>query len=287
MTFLLAALSALALAAGGYDPASCAECHRKDIDAAKARKVVHSPYKKASCSECHRPHDEPPSNVLVKEEPGLCTRCHTDPKFGVAHRLPLSARGKCTPCHAPHASDRADLLRQLERNHRPARERPNGTRAPETATAFQVVHNFDYLVSGRDTTESAYQFGAQSLGVGGVAAARWSVERVQGPRYAPILAYVHALAHVPSERADEVLQWCGRELERGFRIGAFGPAAVGDVFVRCGAIAIPGTRLSAAEIVRALLLEQRPDGGFGPPAAEVRATCKAALAIRHLSAALR
>ena len=55
----------------------------------------------------------------------------------------------------------------------------------------------------------------------GFLARHWSVERVQGPCYAPILAYVHALANLQSELADEVLQWCGRELERGFRTHSF------------------------------------------------------------------
>ena len=117
----------------------------------------------------------------------------------------------------------------------------------------------------------------------------WSPDRVQSGSYPAIAGYLHAFAMVPAEvdEADTALQWCGRELERGYRIGAFGPAAVGDVFVRCHAIAIPGTRLAAAEIAAALLREQRADGGFGPPAAELRATCKSALALRHLAAALR
>jgi hypothetical protein len=119
--------------------------------------------------------------------------------------------------------------------------------------------------------------------------AQWSPDRVQSGSYPAIAGYLHAFATVPAEvdEADTALQWCGRELERGYRIGAFGPAAVGDVFVRCDAIAVPGTRIQAAEIARALLLEQRPDGGFGSSAADVRATCKAALALRHLAPALR
>jgi hypothetical protein len=120
-------------------------------------------------------------------------------------------------------------------------------------------------------------------------AARWSPDRVQQGSYPAIAGYLHAFATVPADvdEADTALQWCGRELERGYRIGAFGAAAVGDVFVRCDSIAVPGARISAAEIAVALLREQRPDGGFGPPAAELRATCKAALALRHLAAALR
>jgi hypothetical protein len=90
----------------------------------------------------------------------------------------------------------------------------------------------------------------------------WSVERVQGPRYAPILAYVHALAHVPSELADEALQWCGRELERGFRTQAFAAVAVARVFLRARARALPGAAIDASEIVATLLAAQQPDGGW-------------------------
>ena len=86
--------------------------------------------------------------------------------------------------------------------------------------------------------------------------------------------------------ADEALQWCGRELERGFRTGAFSPVAVGSVFARCDASALPGARLRADEVARALLAAQREDGSFpgdGPPE---RAACEAALALRHLAPAL-
>jgi len=96
----------------------------------------------------------------------------------------------------------------------------------------------------------------------GFLARHWSVERVQGPRYAPILAYVHALAHLPSEVADEALQWCGRELERGFRTHAFEPLAVARVFLRARARALPGCAIEAGELTARLLAAQAPDGGW-------------------------
>jgi hypothetical protein len=115
-------------------------------------------------------------------------------------------------------------------------------------------------------------------------AARWSVERVQGPRYAPILAYVHALAHVPSELADEALQWCGRELERGFRTQAFGGLAVARVFLSARARALPGCGVAASEVVATLLAAQAPDGGWPaePGAPRVDATLDAAEALLRL-----
>jgi hypothetical protein len=123
----------------------------------------------------------------------------------------------------------------------------------------------------------------------GFLAQHWSPDRVQSGSYPAIAGYLHAFTTVPADvdEADTALQWCGRELERGYRIGAFGAAAVGDVFVRCDAVAVPGAMVSAAEITGALLREQGPDGGFGPPGAELRDTCKAALALHHLARALR
>jgi hypothetical protein len=114
--------------------------------------------------------------------------------------------------------------------------------------------------------------------------ARWSVERVQGPTYAPILAYVHALAHVPSERADEVLQWCGRELERGFRTQAFEGLAVARVFLRARARALPGCGVEASEVVATVLAAQTPDGGWpaGPGASRAGATLDAVEALLRL-----
>jgi hypothetical protein len=119
--------------------------------------------------------------------------------------------------------------------------------------------------------------------------ARWSRERVQAGSYPLIAGYLAALASLPADLdvADEALQWCGRELERGFRTGMLGAPAVAAVFVRCDAHALPGSRLRADEVARALLAAQGEDGGFpgdGPPE---RAACAAAAALRHLEPALR
>ena len=117
---------------------------------------------------------------------------------------------------------------------------------------------------------------------------RWSVERVQGPCYAPILAYTHALASFTSDAADtgdEALQWCGRELERGFRMGAFGPLEVVRVFCRARARALPGARLDPPELVTALVTAQEDDGGWTGDAgvSRVTATLEAVEALRRLA----
>jgi len=115
-------------------------------------------------------------------------------------------------------------------------------------------------------------------------ARHWTVERVQGPSYAPILAYVHALAHLHSELADAALQWCGRELERGYRTQAFAPVAVARVFLRARARALPGATLDSSELVATLLAAQAPDGGWSaePEASRLDATLEAVEALLRL-----
>jgi len=115
-------------------------------------------------------------------------------------------------------------------------------------------------------------------------ARHWTVEGVQGPCYAPILAYVHALAHLHSELADEALQWCGRELERGFRTHVFPPVAVARVFLRARARALPGLQIGPDEIVATLLAAQEADGGWSaePGAARLDATFEAVEALLRL-----
>jgi hypothetical protein len=120
-------------------------------------------------------------------------------------------------------------------------------------------------------------------------AGSWSEERVRAGSYPEIAGYLHAFASLPADLdvADEALQWCGRELERGFRSGAFEALRVAHVFVLCDAAALPGARLRDAEVLEALLSAQAPDGGFGGLGTPERSTCRAALALRHLGRALR
>jgi len=115
-------------------------------------------------------------------------------------------------------------------------------------------------------------------------AAAWSVDRVQEGRLDVIAAYLHALAACPSDLADEALQWCGRELERGWRMGRFAPHAVARVFVLCDAVALPAAKVSAPDVVEALLDSQAPDGSWD---GRLRSTLEAAVALaRHDSRGL-
>lgn len=94
-------------------------------------------------------------------------------------------------------------------------------------------------------------------------AACFSPERVQGFQWRGVAAYAHVFANLPHAAADEILQWCGRELERGFRTRRFDAVHTARVLVWCDAPGLPGAHLDAGELLEALLIEQAADGGFG------------------------
>lgn len=94
---------------------------------------------------------------------------------------------------------------------------------------------------------------------------RWSPERVKGARWENLASYAHFFANADHDAGDGILQWCGRELERGFRAGVFDAARTARVLVLCDAHALPGARLEREELLRALDDEQAPDGGFSAP----------------------
>jgi hypothetical protein len=116
-------------------------------------------------------------------------------------------------------------------------------------------------------------------------AARWSPDLVQSGSWHAIASLLHFFANVDHELGDEVLQWCGRELERGFRSGAIDALHTARAFVLCEATSLPGARLSGREVLEALLASQDEGGGFpsrpgGPP--EVAATLHAVAALTRL-----
>jgi hypothetical protein len=115
---------------------------------------------------------------------------------------------------------------------------------------------------------------------------RWSVDALAGPTPARIEAYAPLLANWLSPLSDEGLQWCGRELERGFRSGRFEPLAVARVFLRTRARTLPGTRLEGAAVRAALIPGQCADGSFASEdsrRSRVEATLDAMEAILRLA----
>jgi len=118
-------------------------------------------------------------------------------------------------------------------------------------------------------------------------AARFTPDRVQGGAWDGIAAYSHLFANFPHEEADAILQWTGRELERGFRSGRFDAVRTARVIVYCDAPSVPGARLGATEVREQLIGEQQADGGWlsladPSPEARVRHTCDALAALNRL-----
>ena len=116
----------------------------------------------------------------------------------------------------------------------------------------------------------------------------WAPERVEGGRWSALAAFAHFYANGGDpERADAVLQWCGRELERGFRTRRFEAAATLRVLLYCDARALPGATFDSVELLTGLLDEQAADGGFaaldpGGPPGRVAPTLDALIAVRGL-----
>jgi hypothetical protein len=90
----------------------------------------------------------------------------------------------------------------------------------------------------------------------------WDPERVKSGACESIAAYAHWFSLNDSGLSDAALQWCGRELERGFRTRRFDAPATSRVFVLCRAAVLPGTSLTGGELCDALTHEQGEDGGF-------------------------
>lgn len=97
-------------------------------------------------------------------------------------------------------------------------------------------------------------------------AAQFTPDLLQGFQWDNIAAYAHTFANHPHDAGDEILQWCGRELERGLRARQFSAVRTARVLVWCDAPVLPGARIEPAELIAAMLSEQAEDGGFGGPA---------------------
>jgi hypothetical protein len=96
-------------------------------------------------------------------------------------------------------------------------------------------------------------------------AARFTPERMGGFAWRPLAAYTPCFTNIAHERGDEILQWCGRELERGFRARRLDAVQTARILVDCDARSLPGGKVDAREIVVALVAEQDADGGWPSP----------------------
>jgi len=93
-------------------------------------------------------------------------------------------------------------------------------------------------------------------------AARWKPEQIVDGGWAELVAFASYFANVPSDASEAALQWCGRELERGFRAGSFDARETVRVMLCCNVMALPGATIGTPELLSALLGEQAEDGGF-------------------------
>ena len=119
-------------------------------------------------------------------------------------------------------------------------------------------------------------------------AARFAPERVQGFAWEPLDGYAAAFSNVPHDASDAILQWCGRELERGFRAGAFDGVATARVLLDCDAPSLPGARLAPQEVLLSIVGAQQEDGGFATGAGggdRVARSLDALAALRRLAPA--
>ena len=92
---------------------------------------------------------------------------------------------------------------------------------------------------------------------------RWSPDRLKSGDHRYLAAYAHFFANVDHERSDEILQWCGRELERAFRTRRFDALRTTRILLDSDAPSLPGARFEQGELFVALISEQALDGSFG------------------------
>ncbi len=116
-------------------------------------------------------------------------------------------------------------------------------------------------------------------------------ERVEGGEWDALAGVAAFFTNVDHERADDVLQWCGRALEKGFRSHTFSALRTARVLTLCDAGGLPGARVDPTELVMGMLAEQVGDGGW--PAADdtsggrCEATLDAAFALLRLGSGAR
>lgn len=105
-------------------------------------------------------------------------------------------------------------------------------------------------------------------------AARFTPDAVKGFRWRPLAAHAAAFANLPHEAGDGILQWCGRELERGWRAGRFDALQVARLLLWCDTSSLPGGSVAMGEVLPALRASQAGDGSFRADAAMAQA-CQA------------
>lgn len=96
-------------------------------------------------------------------------------------------------------------------------------------------------------------------------AERFSPERVQGFAWEAIAAYGACFTNLPHDAADGILQWCGRELQRGYLARRFDAIRTGRVLAWCDSPSVPGASVAAPKLVAEILAAQAEDGSWPAP----------------------
>jgi hypothetical protein len=158
----------------------------------------------------------------------------------------------------------------------------NGASVAEDERIFSTGMIAGYLAKTPFVRKSTLDSAADHL------ASLWEPERVKGSAWGAIAAYFHCFSLVRHDRADAILQWCGRELERGLHTDVYDAVQTARVFTLCKAHALPGSRLARADLVERLVEEQCCDGSYVPRddasnSARVAHTLDALVALVRLS----
>ena len=183
-------------------------------------------------------------------------------------------------CSSASPVERAcDLLTAVQRGDGSWSDREED---PEEEQIFATGMIAGYLAKTPFVRQSALASAADYLAV------RWDPERVKGSAWGATAAYFHCFALIRHEESDAILQWCGRELERGFLTGVYDAVRTARVFTLCKAHALPGSSLAAPELVARVLDEQMDDGGYASPGdssnrARVAQTLDALVALERLA----
>jgi hypothetical protein len=154
--------------------------------------------------------------------------------------------------------------------------------AVENERIFSTGMIAGYLAKTPFVRKSALDSAADHL------ASLWEPDRVKGAAWRATAAYFHCFSLVRHDRADAILQWCGRELERGFCTGVYDIVQTARVFTLCKAHALPGSQLARANLIECLVEAQSCDGSYVPcddlsRSARVAHTLDALVALVHLT----
>jgi hypothetical protein len=93
-------------------------------------------------------------------------------------------------------------------------------------------------------------------------ASLWDPDRLRGDAWAATLSYSHTFALIRHAESDAILQWCGRELQRGLVTGIYDAVQFARLLSLCRAHGLPGAPLRRDELVAQIRAQQGHDGSF-------------------------